>query len=790
MGKSSSPSDKAFDPVAAKFRAAQLGTESWVLRMRLVGSNHPSKIESYEKFPGTSNYFEGSDPAKWHTNVPNYAKVRYSEVYPHIDLVYYGNQGRLEHDFVVNPGGHPSAIVFKVAGADKLSINPEGDLMVGGGREMVRLSKPVIYQRDPEGHSRKVEGSYLLKGSRRVAFKVGSYDKTAPLIIDPVLTYSTFLEGTSGEEFGGIAVDSAGSAYIAGATNSADFPTTAGAYQTTVLNSTQAFVAKFNPSGSALVYSTYLDGASGFSAVRGIAVDPSGYLYLTGSTSATDFPVTAGAFQATLGDSQTGFVTKLDPTGSTLVYSTYLGASSTPPIGNGDTPIGIALDASGSAYVTGFTGASTFPTTPEAFQTTMDANGSAFVTKLNPAGSGLVYSTFLGPASALAIAVDAAGSAYVTGNTSNGFPTTSGAYKTTCNTNEPDPFVTKLNSDGSALVYSTCLAGVTHPAPGAIGWGIQVDSTGAAYVAGQVGSQDFPTTPGAFQTTFGGVNDSVHYNAFVTKLTPDGSGLIYSTYLGGDTEDFGLAIAVDSAGVAYITGSTTSLNFPTTPDAQQATIAGNTNRGGKFPVITSDAFESTLSADGSHLIYSTYLGGSNNDGGAGIAVDPAGSVYVGGATTSSDFPVTPGAFQTTFIEGSDPKFGNPFSAAFVAKFSNLSLTAITVTFTSNTIPTGTSDQFHATGTYSDGSSQDLTSLVTWTSSATDVATIDRTGLATGLTGGTTTITATSGITQGTATLTVTSPTQPPAITSAASTTFTVGLAGSFTVTATGIPPRV
>ena len=274
VGKSSSPSDKAFDPVAAKFRAAQLGTESWVLRMRLVGSNHPSKIESYEKFPGTSNYFEGSDPAKWHTNVPNYAKVRYSEVYPHIDLVYYGNQGRLEHDFVVNPGGHPSAIVFKVAGADKLSINPEGDLMVGGGREMVRLSKPVIYQRDPEGHSRKVEGSYLLEGSRRVAFKVGNYDKTAPLIIDPVLTYSTFLEGTSGEEFGGIAVDSAGSAYIAGATNSADFPTTAGAYQGAVLNSTQAFVAKFNPSGSALVYSTYLDGASGFSAVRGIAVDP------------------------------------------------------------------------------------------------------------------------------------------------------------------------------------------------------------------------------------------------------------------------------------------------------------------------------------------------------------------------------------------------------------------------------------------------------------------------------------------------------------------------------------
>ena len=787
VGKSSSPSDKAFDPVAAKIRASQLGAESWVLRMRLVGSNHPSKIEGYEKLPGTSNYFEGSDPAKWHTNIPNYAKVRYSEVYPHVDLVYYGNRGRLEHDFVVNPGGNPSAIVFKVAGADKLSINPEGDLMVGGGREIVRLSKPVIYQRGVDGRNRKVEGSYVLRGSRRVAFKVGGYNKTAPLIIDPVLTYSSFLEGTSGESFGGIAVDSAGSAYIAGGTNSADFPTTAGAYQTTYLNTTQAFVAKFTPSGSTLVYSTYLGGGSGFSVARGIAMDPSGYVYVTGSTAATDFPVTAGAFQPTLGDSETGFVAKLDPTGSTLAYSTYLGASSTPAIGNGDIPLGITVDASGSAYVTGSTGASTFPTTPGAFQTTFDANGSAFVTKLNPAGSGLVYSTFLGPANAAAIAVDAAGSAYVTGSTSNGFPTTTGAFQTTCNTNENDPFVTKLNSDGSALIYSTCLAGLTDPSPGGLGSGIQVDSTGAAYVVGYVGSQDFPTTPGAFQTTFGGVNDSVHYNAFVTKLTPAGSGLIYSTYIGGDTEDFGRAIAVDSSGVAYITGSTTSLNFPTTPDAQQTTIAGNTDRGGKFPVITSDAFETTLSADGSHLIYSTYLGGTSNDAGAGIAVDPAGSVYVGGVTTSSDFPVTPGAFQPTFIEGSDPKFHNPFAAAFVAKFSNLSLTAITVTFTSNTIATGASDQFHATGTYSDGSSQDLTSLVTWTSSATDVATIDRTGLATGLTGGTTTITATSGITQGTATLTVTSPTQPPAITSAGSTTFTVGLAGSFTVTATGTP---
>lgn len=757
--------------------------------MRLVGSSHPSKIEGYEKLPGTSNYFEGSDPAKWHPNVPNYAKVRYSEVYPHVDLVYYGNQGRLEHDFVVNPGGHPSAIVLKVAGADKLSINPEGDLMVGGGHEMVRLSKPVIYQRGVDGRNRKVEGSYVLRGSRRVAFKVGGYNKTAPLIIDPVLTYSSFLEGTSGESFGGIAVDSAGSAYIAGGTNSADFPTTAGAYQTTYLNTTQAFVAKFTPSGSTLVYSTYLGGSNGTGA-NGIVVDSSGDAYVTGLTGAADYPVTPGAYQTVLGDSFSAFVTKLDPAGSSLLYSTYLGASSPSTTGNGDSANGIAVDASGSAYVTGSTGDPTFPTTTGSFQTTYTGlNNVAFVAKLDSTGSTLLYSTFLeGTLSSAgsSIAVDASGAAYVTGITISGdFPTTTNVFKTICNTNRNDVFVTKLNSTGSTPLYSTCLAG-TSP-PGAVGQSIAVDSAGFAYITGSAGSPDFPTTQGAFQETFGTVYDSAHSNAFVTKLKRDGSDLVYSTFLGGDTSDSGNGIAVDSSGVAYITGSTSSLNFPTTPDAQQATIAGNTNRGGKFPVITSDAFESTLSADGSHLIYSTYLGGSNNDDGAGIALDPAGSVYIGGATTSSDFPVTPGAFQTTFIEGSDQKFGNPFSAALVAKFSNLSLTAITVTFTSNTIPTGTTDQFHATGTYSNGSSQDLTSLVTWTSSATDVATIDRTGLATGLTGGTTTITATSGITQGTATLTVTSPTQPPAITSAASATFTVGLAGSFTVTATGTP---
>jgi hypothetical protein len=473
----------------------------------------------------------------------------------------------------------------------------------------------------------------VLKGRRQVGFAVATYDTSLPLVIDPVLCYSTYLGGNSADEGRSIAVDSSGSAYVTGYTFSTDFPTTTGTFQTTTFGgSTDAFVTKLNPTGSALVYSTYLGGGY-YDFGHGIAVDASGNAYVTGDTSSTDFPTTAGAFQTTLGGIRNGFVTKLNPSGSAQVYSTYLGGSYS------DAGLGIAADRSGNACVTGLTFSTDFPTTAGAFQPTFGGGGSidAFVTKLNPTGSAQVYSTYLGGSGGdegLGIAVDASNNAYVTGFTqSTNFPTTSGAFQPTFG-GYNDAFVTKLNATGSApLVYSTYLGGSDFER----GFGIAVDTLGNAYVTGVAGT-NFPTTSGAFQTTFGGII----VDAFATKINPTGSApLVYSTYLGGSQFDQANGIAVDASDNAYVTGVTTSTDFPTTSGAFQTTFGGY-----------SDAFVTKLNPTGSApLVYSTYLGGDADDSGNGIAVDPSGSAYITGTTSSIDFPTTTGAFQAVLMAG-------------------------------------------------------------------------------------------------------------------------------------------
>src|SRR3989442_1243037 len=345
-----------------------------VLRMKFVGANPAPAVAGVGELPGKSNYFVGNDPKKWRANVPTYAKVRYQDLYPGIDLVYYGNQRQLEHDFVVSPGADPKAITLAFEGMDGVAIDALGDLVLRADGGEVHLRKPVVYQ-EQNGQRAVIPTRYVLKAERQVVFEVAAYDINKPLVIDPTLVYSTFLGGSGGDQGNGIAVDAVGNAYVTGSTGSSNFPTTAGAFQTTLGPGGDAFVTKLNPTGSALVYSTYL-GGTGFDEGFGIALDAAGNTYVTGETFSLDFPI-LGAFQSTSGGDFDSFVTKLNPTGSALVYSTYLGGASL------DDGLGIALDAAGNAYVTGLTSSSNFPTTLGAFQpNVLGGGGDTFVTKL------------------------------------------------------------------------------------------------------------------------------------------------------------------------------------------------------------------------------------------------------------------------------------------------------------------------------------------------------------------------------------------------------------------------
>jgi hypothetical protein len=614
-----------------------------VLRMQLVGGHATPQVLGLDELAGKSNYFVGNDPTQWRSNIATYGKVEYREVYPGIDLVYYGNQQQLEYDFVVAPGANPGVITLSFQGTEDLALDAQGNLVLHTAGGDVVEHAPILYQ-EKEGGRQAIFGQYVVAGKARVGFQVGAYDTSQPLIIDPVLSYSTYLGGSRDDQGQSIAVDAVGNAYVTGTATSLDFPTTPGAFQSTV-SGTGAFVTKLNASGSALVYSTYLGG--GQTLGTGIAVDAAGNAYITGKTWSVLFPTTPGAFQPTKGGgggTSTAFVTKLNPTGTALVYSSYLGGSGS------DGGNGIAVDAAGNAYVTGYTRSTNFPTTAGAFQRTFNGiYDNAFVTKVNVTGTALVYSTYLGGRTvagqfsgnqARGIAVDTAGNAYVTGDTvSTAFPTTPGAFQRTLGSSHgPNAFITKLNAAATALVYSTYLGGSGYDQ----GFGIAVDAAGNAYVTGSGFSTDFPITPGAFQRTLGG-----SFDAFVTKLNATGTALVYSTYLGGSGTDFGFGIAVDGAGNAYVTGATTSTDFPTTSGAFQRTLGGSWG-----------AFVAKVNDMGTALVYSTYLGGSNYEEAHGIAVDAAGNAYVTGLTQSRNFPTTPGAFQRTM---------SGLESAFVAK---------------------------------------------------------------------------------------------------------------------------
>lgn len=624
-----------------------------VLRLGLAGPKAQPRLVGLEELPGKVNYFRGSDPRQWHVNVPTFKKVKYEAVYPGVDLIFYGNQQQLEYDFVVAPGADPQAIALSFEGADKLEVDAQGDLFLYVGGEVIRQRRPLVYQ-EVDGTKREISVGYVYTGEHRIGLQVGDYDATMPLVIDPVLVYSTYLSGGKDDKGYGIAVDAAGNAYVAGATNSPDFvpAATSGAFDTSCgtasvpCNGTKhdGFVMKLDPDG-ALVYLTYLGGGDEDSADN-IAIDTVGNAYVTGGTASSDFPTTANAYQRTQG-SAGGFVAKLSADGSVLLHSTFFGD------GNGlDSIQGITLDGSASAYVVGTTSSTDLRTKNALYPTFRGGTFDGFVAKFDLSLSGddsLVYYTYLGGTSndhAEGIYVDAAGNTYLTGRTeSPNFPTTVGAYDTTCGTDgqcngsngdKRDVFITRLSSTGSMLLYSTYLGGSGDDA----GFGIAADAAGNIYVSGFTRSTNFPITAGAYDTscgTDGTCNGGFKDDVFVAKLNSTGTALVYSTYLGGRDSDFAFCnLGVDVDGNAIVTGRTTSPDFPTTPGAFDRSCGTDGNCGGG-----SDAFVTKLNASGTALLYSTYLGGNGDDSGEDIAVDASCFAYVTGLTRSSDDPGTP-----------------------------------------------------------------------------------------------------------------------------------------------------
>jgi uncharacterized repeat protein (TIGR01451 family) len=684
-----------------------------VLSMELVSSNPQAEIKGADKLPGKSNYFIGNDPARWHRNIPQFARVRYRDVYPGIDLIYYGNQGRLEYDFEVAPGSDPGLVKLKFHGPEPLAVAPNGDLEIQIGGGQVRLEAPRAYQ-NIGGQQRPVQGRFELRGRHQAGIRLGSYDRTHALVIDPVLTYSTYLGGNGNEGCSvilgtgvpvsgcpAVAVDFATNAYIAGSTTSTDFPVTTSPYQAGLKGTANIFVSKFNSLANTLEFSTYL-GGTGTDYTAGIGVDSATDVLVGGTTSSPDFPTTTSTYCTSLAAQFRtqcapgfqnspananfhAFVTKLDPTGQVLYYSTYLSGNGT------EIATGFTVGQSDqNAYIIGTTTSTNTPTATAIFPATLGAyqpipaSGSTiqfFMSKIEPILSGassLRYSTYFGggnPSNGVAlgggIAVDVNNNVYITGGTnflhvgaSNDFPILN-AYQscldvpastttTSCPTNvtATDAFSAEFNPNaqtGSQLLYSTYVGGSSND----VGYGIGTDGTNA-YVTGSTASSDFPVTgTGVYQSVYGGGPSDAFLaklaNPVATGSTPGLVTLAYSTFLGGLATDVGLAATVDNDQGARITGWTNSPNIPE---------LNNTIQSGYAP--GNDAFVARIDTTGltptapGH--YFTYLGGTGTYG-TGIAVDPQDSSYVAGETASSNFlqlaiPQNP-AFQPTLLGTTD-----------------------------------------------------------------------------------------------------------------------------------------
>lgn len=685
------------------------------LRTVLQGGNRNARISGEQPAAGRANFLLGNDPSKWLRDVPNFGRVRYSDVYPDTDLIFYGNGHNLEFDFEVKPGGDPSRISLSWTGADQVKMDGNGDLLVATAAGEVRWAKPVIYQL--KGNRRvPVEGAFRLK-ENVASFAVSRYDRNATLVVDPTVSFATYIGGSSNESARAIGLDPSGNILIAGVTTTTTLPTASGVAQpgyaggTTDTITGDAFVAKLNPAGTALVWITYLGGSMDDVAF-GMAVDAQGSSYLTGMTNSTNFPVMNAAYSTfrgargnilnPMGDA---FVTKLNSSGQ-LVYSTYFGGTSD------DMGTAIAIDTAGNAYIAGNTLSTNLPIGIGAFQNSFKGSGGnlaycggcgpvfltgdAFAAKFDPNGK-FLWTTYIGGSLddfAMGIAVDSTGVYLAGGTLSSDFPVSSGALQTKyggASNNQAQPnihmgdgFVVKLDPPGSKLLYGTYLGGSQDDSI----FAMALDSSGNVYVTGATVSSDFPVTSGVFQSANKGPSTAttatnhpvfVYGDGFAAKLNPTGTGLLYSTYFGGSGDDAGQAIAIDAAGNAYIAGQTASKDFPTVSPTQTS-YAGS---GGESQVV-GDAFLLQLDPKGAVELFGTYLGGNSDDAAAGIALDGSGNAYVTGYTLSNNFPATKGSFQTVF--GGWTRSGAPYGDAFVAKFSGLGVSGAPSILSGGVVP--------------------------------------------------------------------------------------------------------
>jgi hypothetical protein len=622
------------------------------------GADPKCKLQGFDELPTTANYFIGSDPAKWRIGVRTFGKVKYQNVYPGIDLLFYGTGRELEYDLVVHPGAQPNRIKFSIKGESSANLEANGAVALTTRAGAIRFRAPVIYQETGEsrqiidGHFRFVTAR---NGEKELSFAVGRYDHSRTLIIDPILDYSTYLGGGADDWAGGITVDSAGNAYLTGTTASLDFPVTPNAvfpaHDACNGSCYDAFVAKISTTGKGLEYATYL-GGSGDDFGNAIAIDASGNAYITGTTNSTDFPTTGNALQRSCGGTcfrNDAFVVKLNTSGSALLYSTYLG-------GNGeDSGSGIAVRGN-DAYVSGFSDSPDFPVTPGAFQTGMQGQGSSFVVQLNATATAENFGTFLGEVDLFdaggAISVDAAGNSYVAGTTlSPNFPQTAGAFHTPllCGLLN-NMYILKLNPTGTSLVYSA-LVGGAGPA------GIAVDPAGNVYVAGAAGPFS-PVTPGA-------TDQSCATGALILKLNATGSNLLTAAHLCPDRL-WPVGVAVDSSQNIIFSGYTDSPNLPTT--------VGSFRPLKTSPCCFSDGVLGKLKGDGSALVYLTYFGGNRSDSPNAMAEDAAGNIYLAGSTASTNLPIK-GGFQTA-----DAGSGDAFLAKFSLPASKISISPAVLNF--------------------------------------------------------------------------------------------------------------
>ncbi len=595
--------------------------EHYVIQATFVGAQPSPEISGKDPTGYYFNYFLGNDPTRWQSHVPNYREIRYRNLYPGIDIRYYYAETRnLEYDFIVSPGADPQNIRIRYHGITALSVNNEGDLVVETDFGTLVEHKPTVFQLNGEKKI-PVASSFQILDNHTFGFSfTGGYDPSLPLIIDPELLFSSYLGGTGNDYCRDVTIDADGNIYLTGYVTSSDFPVK-NAYDSTYNGGSPSghdvFVTKIAAGGDSILFSTYIGGATGDERGFSIVVDNTGDAYIAGVTVSTDFP-TVNPVQSANAGGKDAFICKLSSTGETLLYSSYLGGSSD------DFASGVAIDSSGNVYLAGNTASSDFNISATPYDNTLDGTEDAFLTKLDINASSILYSTYLGGTAgdaAVDIAVDTFNNPYLVGYTSsNDFPTAN-AYDNSYNGGPTygDVFITCFDSSGASLVYSTYLGGTSDD----LGLAISLDSVNNAFVTGYTLSNEasFPLV-NAYDSTLGG-----SYDAFVTKIDPTGSTLLFSTFLGGQYGDLGTGIAADQYGEVGVTGCTNSDDFP-------VFFAYDSTYNGSW-----DCFITYFAAPGDSAVYSTYLGGGMSDYAYGLAVDTAQAAYVGGYTNSTDFPM-------------------------------------------------------------------------------------------------------------------------------------------------------